>query len=333
MMTPETTSCFDTAFDAAALLAHALRRRQHVEAEGHVMKLRNSVMAIVCVSGALALPAYASPVTPYIGSQGNVAFYSSSTDNQVGSSACFSYSSAGSTVGCSGSTTTPTTGATLNYLTTATADYGVLKAGGTSSITGASGIANTTDYSSSYGQAYFADSWTITGGTGTGTLELQFALDGTYDFSQIGAGLVAGFSLVNLDNYSYSNGTPAFLSGSGSISNTVLLTTTFTFGTPVDFLVSLTAGSNLYNLGGNISSSLDLSETARMNAIIVKDASGNVVPFDLSTGSDAALFQDLAPGIPTSTVPEPPSLALFASMLALLGLLFGARARKSSKRV
>jgi hypothetical protein len=298
------------------------------------MKRKAKYVLVACAAalGAWPLDANATAITPYLGSQAYVAFYDSNTDSQVGGSACSSFSSSpGTTTGCSGSTATPSTGATLNYLSTATADYGVLKAGGSSSISGASGTPNMTNYSSAYGQAYFADSWTITGGTGTGTLKLQFALDGSYDFHQVGSGLTAGFGLVNLDDHSYSSGTPTFTSGGpGTIANTVVLSTTFTFGTAVDFLVSLTAGSNLYDLGNDISSYLDLSNTALMTAIIVQDANGNVIPFNLSTGSGAPLFSQLAPGTPVTPVPEPSSLALFgAGLAALLGLALGRSRRRA----
>lgn len=295
-------------------------------------KITYALLACAAAFGTLPFDADAAPITPYVGSQGVVAFYNSSTNNQDGSSACFSYSASGATVGCSGSVTTPTSGATLSYLTTATAGYGVLKAGGTSSIANSSGTTNLTDYSSAYGQAYFADSWRITGGSGTGTLELQFSLDGSYNFAQSHTGVTAAFSLVNLDNHSSSSGTPTFTSGGpGTISKTVILSTSFTFGTPLDFLVSLTAGSNLYDLGNDIASSLDLSDTAQMTAIIVKDANGNVIPFDLAASSGAPLFSELAPGIPTVAVPEPPSLALVgAGLIALLWLSAGSSRRYSS---
>lgn len=295
------------------------------------MDRKTKYLLLTCTAalGALPLEANAAAITPYVGSEGVVSFYNSSTNNPDGSSACFSYSAAGATVGCSGSAATPTSGATLNYLTTATAGYGVLKAGGSSSISNSSGTPDLTDYSSAYGQAYFADSWTIRGGTGTGTLELQFSLDGSYNFAQTHAGVVAGFSLVNLDNYSSSSGTPTFPSGGpGTISNTVTLSTSFTFGTPLDFLVSLTAGSNLYDLGDDIGSSLDLSDTALMTAIVVKDANGNVIPFGLTASSGAPLFSELAPGTPTTAVPEPSSLALIGA--GLLALLWFSRQRRSS---
>lgn len=298
-------------------------------------KAKYGLLACAATFGALPFDANATVITPYVGAEGLVAFYNSTTNSEDGGLACFNpTSTSGTAVGCSGTVTTPTTGSTLNYLTTATAAYGVLKAGGTSSISGASGTTNLTDYSSAYGQSYFADSWTITGSTGTGTLQLAFALDGSYDFSQPHAGVVAGFSLVNLDASSYSDGTPTFPSGGpGTISKSVILSTSFTFGTPLDFLVSLTAGSNLYDLGNDIGSSLDLSDTAQMTAIVVKDAAGNVIPFDLATGSGASLFSDLAPGIPTAAVPEPSALALFgAGLIALLWLSGFSRRRRRSGR-
>lgn len=273
--------------------------------------------ALASAAPFVALPpaANATPVTPVVSSEGVVAFDNASTNVQV-SSPCFQYSSVGATVGCSGSTTTPTTGSTLNYLTTATASYGVLKAAGQSSITGASGTANLTDYSTSYGQAYFEDSWLITGGSGTGTLQLLFGLDGSYNFCGIHSGLVLGFSLANLDGGPSSSGTPSLSGCSGSIATTKILTTTFTFGSALDFLVSLTAGSNLYDLGNNISSNIDFSDTATMTAIVVKDAAGNVIPFGLTTASGASLFSGLAPSPSPTGVPEPMTLALFGAGLA-----------------
>ena len=229
-------------------------------------KMMLAALASTAMAALLPSAGQASPVTPSVSSEGVIAFENATTNNQVGSNPCFQFSGAGATVGCSGTTTTPTTGSTLNYLTTATAGYGVLKAAGQSSITGANGTANLTDYSTSYGQAYFEDSWLITGGTGTGTLDLLFNLDGTYNFCGIHSGVTLGFGLANLDGGPGSSATPGLTGCSGTISNVATLSTTFTFGTPLDFLVSLTAGSNLYDLGHNISSNIDFSDTALMSS-------------------------------------------------------------------
>jgi len=104
-----------------------------------------------------------------------------------------------------------------------------------------------------------------------------------------------------------------------------VLTTSFTFGTPLDLMVSLQAGSIMWDLGKNSSSYFDFSNTAIMNAIVVKDAGGNVIPFDLTPGSDAPLIRELAPGTPSNAIPEPGTLGLLS--LGLLGLAAARRKR------
>src|SRR5690349_21522983 len=83
--------------------------------------------------GGLPTNANAIPITPSTSAQGNVAFYDGSTSQRL-STVCFT-STTGVTTGCSGTATTPNS-TTLNYLTTASADYGVLKAGGQSTNSG-----------------------------------------------------------------------------------------------------------------------------------------------------------------------------------------------------
>lgn len=288
------------------------------------MNQKMKYVLLTCAGAFCALPvsANAAPFAPYVSAAASATFFQNSPFQQL-SQPCFNATNtAGVTEGCSGTATTPSTGATLNYNATATADYGILKAGGSSYTTNAPGATPgaTANYSSSGGTAAFADSWLITGGTGTGTLVLQFALDGYYNQTDLYSGLQTGLSLYNYNNSTGSVQSPSYVTGSSAaISGNYTLSTDFTFGTPLDFQVSLTANSNLFDLANNISSSIDLSNTAQMNAIVVKDSNGNVIPFFLQTTSGGSLFSTLAPSPSPTNVPEPSALSLMAVALAGLG--------------
>lgn len=257
-----------------------------------------------------------------LSSQTNVASFDQN-DQQL-HSICFSFSASGAQTQCQNSYGLP--GSNLSYQASAFADYGVLKVYGASSIARPDAPSGTSgpSYTSATGSANFRDQWTITGkpdGT-TGTLQLGFSITGSYDFHQIGAGVTTGFSLITFgaSNHYYAP-SPAFnLSGSaGNLAYSGVFSVPFTYGTPLDFMVNLTGGSNLHNLQGGgyngQSSFMDLSHTARMNAIIAKDGNGNAVPFSLSTASGGTLFNELAP------VPLPAGLPLLlAGVAGLLSL-------------
>jgi len=220
----------------------------------------------------------------------------------------------------------------LNYHSTASADYGVIRFYGESSINKtAAGSSGPFAISTGAG-AYFRDQWTITGGAAgtTGSLELSFDVTGTYDNSMPDTGLTTGLELwnYNLSTLTDTAGQVPPLGSSGTWSYTGVLTTPFTFGEVLDFRVAMGGGSVLLNLseGGydGQAAFLDLSNTAVMNAIVVKDSSGTVSPFSLSTVSGAVLFDELAPAV----VPVPPAVWLFGS--GLLGLVGMARRKKAA---
>jgi hypothetical protein len=286
------------------------------------MKTTAFRIGLFAAGAASLLMQFGTVAAASLSSSGNVNFFDSG-DASI-SSPCFNFSAVGTLVGCSGGAAVAGTSATLNYLTSAEADYGVLRVSGQSSITNPTPAGTAAAaYSGAVANATFRDQWTITGmpnGT-AGTLQLLFSLTGDFDFSQIGAGVTTGFSLVNFTNSTFSSDPPTLVGNVGTINDVGLLTTSFLFGNVVDFQVSLTGGSNIFNLvngGANgLSSYMDLSNTAMMNAIVVKDAQGNVVPFNLATSSNADLFKDLAPGIPPTGIPEPPLTALLFAAFAL----------------
>jgi hypothetical protein len=267
------------------------------------LRARSWATAAVVAALLLAAPAGGALAAPVLFSQASVSAFDAD-DQPLGPFICFSATD------CQG--THAFAGSTLNYHATATAGYGVLKVSGASSIDRA-GPPSGTDgpsYTSTQGVASFRDQWTITGapaGT-TGTLLLSFDVTGSYDFSQVNTGVSFGLGLQNI-------GASLFSSDNELPPYTGQVSTTFTFGQALDFRVSLVGGSQLRSLEGGgydgQSSFMDMSNTAVLDAIVVKDAAGNVIPFGLTTASGASLFADL---VPSTSVPEPATL-----VLALLG--------------
>lgn len=221
-------------------------------------------------------------------------------------------------------------GSDLHYQANAQADFGVLKAYGSTSISqvgSPSGASTGPEGFDAWAESAFRDQWTISGqpaGT-TGTLHLSFDLTGSWDFSDpdifqsSNAGISHSFGMW-VYGQGWVDGGLSFSGSSGTLSETITLSTSFIFGDELDFRVSLGAGSFLFDLedGGfdGQGSYLDLSNTAIMTAIVVTDTEGNTSSFSLSTSSEAMLFEELAP----SPIPVPAALPLFLGGLAGLML-------------
>lgn len=271
-------------------------------------------------------------LVPQLGSTARVEFYSPDI-NSIVSTPCIQTSSLGSMVECSGSTSVPGTSATLSYATTASANYGILKAAGQSTISNPTPSGPGPFASKSYGEAHFADKWKISGATGFGLLQLKFNLSGTYNISAVNSDAILDFFLTNLNTHQFSPALLPILStalGTQTLAGQFSLYTNFVFGVPFDFYVGMSAGSSLVSLGDGgddgLSAFLNLSNTATLAAINVEDASGNVVPFNLITASGASLFSQLA----ATPVAEPPTIALIGLGFALLIAAAGKRRHRFS---
>jgi len=207
---------------------------------------------------------------------------------------------------------------TLTYDATASADYGIIEVFGQSSISLTAAGSDGPEYIDTDVWAGFSDQWTISGGTAgtTGTLELSFDITGSYD-SNFDANIGYGLGLDNQTKSTefYDNQLPDY---------TGILSTEFTFDEEFDFSIIMYGNSTLDHLsmGGYDGQTSYLGMSAIMSAIVVKDSSGNVIPFSLTTASNAALFNQLA-----TTVPIPAAIWLFGS--GLLGLAGIARRKKA----
>jgi len=215
----------------------------------------------------------------------------------------------------------------LDYSTTETADFGVLKAfaSATLSVPGPGTTTSSITQIDVEGTAGYRDQWTIVGtpaeSGAVGTVILTFTLTGNFTSSSPGS-LASAFLITGLcpgGVCSFGGGASADAFGPGAYQVTV----PFIFGETLDYEFLLEADATLFGLanGGTNgdSATVDLSETAQLTGITVMDG-GTAVPFTLTTASDS-------PNYDAALAPEPASMWLLAAGLLGFGVIRSQRSK------
>ena len=157
-------------------------------------------------------------------------------------------------------------------------------------------------YSWASATASFDDNLTVSGGTGTGYFLADFTVDGTRDASG------DAFSTSGLYWSNLPGGVPGNLqSGVHTYEGTTPIQ--FTYGTPFAFHAEMISNI-IFAFGGFGTGLADFSNTARLSAVHVLDASGNpVTNFTLTSASGHQYLQP---------VPEPATLAALGLGIAAI---------------
>jgi hypothetical protein len=184
------------------------------------------------------------------------------------------------------------------------------------------------------------ETWTITGGTGLGYLNLAFGVTGsahTNVFVSGGNGTEGGDAYLVISIYMATSGEPsqsattdlirtggtyaARPAGSGDL--------TFIFGVPfqlkVSSIVSAGGGYDRFNPPDffGVDSTAAFHHTSVLSGVGVKDAFGNPVDFTLTT--DSGTRYPISAPIDASAVPEPGTLALFGLGSIVLSIVLRRR--------
>jgi hypothetical protein len=189
--------------------------------------------------------------------------------------------------------------------------------------------------------ADYVDTLTITGGSGSGVLVLQYALDGSISHTGTGVNVSSFLSLANpfatdyqLGSGAVNGGTEADFFGDGATNGTVTFYIPFTYGTAFGTELTMDAFAG-FGSGGDtapFTATVDFYNTAALNSALVFSGT----PLSLgaeNTGADISSASGISYGPNgTSAVPEPGSWFLLASAMGVLALAKRLRVLESPRR-
>lgn len=215
-------------------------------------------------------------------------------------------------VACDGSVVALGTNWTVNYFAQGTADYGVLRDQATVSLTGDNSLGAFPSLESTGARSGYQDTYTIGGGTGTGTIEFFFQVTGTTSSAggALGNPLFQYVPVVDGQEQFDQQVNYAVVNGTAEIS------VPFTFNQPDTFTIYFYALAQINNWESESSASADFSHTAILDQIVVLDSQNNVVPdFTIASASGTPYGPN---GVLT---PEPPPIILILGSLPVIWLL------------
>jgi PEP-CTERM motif len=203
-----------------------------------------------------------------------------------------------------------------------TIDYGVFHGDASVNVNGPPDSGTNGDGFGAVVEGIDTESWTITGGTGTGQLALAWTITGSSSPEvAVGGSTDAFLSILAIANGSaLSTGdvtTSGVYPGLGGF-------LTFQFGVPFTIQFTDTVQADYAvtdDSQGTIgSASADFSNTAILTGVIITDAFGNPVPGALITSDSGVHFPLTSSDGGSTSTPEPGSLALVMTALAAVGV-------------
>lgn len=212
---------------------------------------------------------------------------------------------------CSGSALAPGTNWTVNYFSSASASFGILRGTASVSVSGDNSLGTYDSFQSTGARAGFRDTYTITGGTGTGFLTFGFNVTGT-------SSQTPGNS-----------GRPQFQIAPATgpwvdfpvINGRANLRVPITFGQPTELMVYFYALAQISRWESGASAFANYSNTAVLDQILVADANNQLLStFNINSASGTTYTSN-------GVVPEPATIAISAAGL----LLIWHRRNRSSK--
>lgn len=210
---------------------------------------------------------------------------------------------------CNGNVLAPGTNWTVNYVSSSSAGYGVLRGQASVYLTGDNSLGAFPSFVSIGGRAGFLDTLTITGGSGTGTAYFTFQVTGTSGATPGQSGRPQ-FQWVPVVNGSLDfNAQRNFAVDSAG---TAVVSFPFTFNAPTEFGIYFYALAQIFSWVPGASAFADYSSTAILARIDIQTSSGAFVPnFSIQSASGTAYTEngavlpvaiDIKPGEGSATI-------------------------------